>query len=111
MVCYGQFCASDVAAVVRPVTSAARCFRPNRGLADNSVSKVIDAILRAEVVIIDELGFTRLDLVGANHLFRLVSAAYETRSLSTHTGEPRRSSSCCSNPHITSRHFGARVRS
>ena len=52
-----------------------------RGLADNTVSKVIDAILRAEVVVIDELGFTPLDLVGANHLFRLVSAAYETRSL------------------------------
>jgi DNA replication protein DnaC len=43
------------------------------GLADNTVSKVIDAILRAEVVVIDELGFTPLDLVGANHLFRLVS--------------------------------------
>ena len=27
-----------------------------RGLADNTVSKVIDAILRAEVVIIDKLG-------------------------------------------------------
>ena len=52
-----------------------------RGLADNTVSKVIDSILRAELVVIDELGFTPLDLVGANHLFRLVSAAYETRSL------------------------------
>ena len=52
-----------------------------RGLADNTVSKVVDAVLRAEVVVIDELGFTPLDLVGANHLFRLVSAAYETRSL------------------------------
>jgi DNA replication protein DnaC len=52
-----------------------------RGLADNTVSKVIDAMLRAELVVIDELWFTPLDLVGANHLFRLVSAAYETRSL------------------------------
>ncbi len=52
-----------------------------RGLADNTVSKVIDGILRAELLVIDELGFTPLDLVGANHLFRLVSAAYETRSL------------------------------
>ena len=52
-----------------------------RGLANNTVSKVIDAIVRAELVVIDELGFTPLDLVGANHLFRLVSAAYETRSL------------------------------
>jgi DNA replication protein DnaC len=52
-----------------------------RGLADNTVSKVVDGLLRADLVIIDELGFTPLDLVGANHLFRLVSAAYETRSL------------------------------
>jgi DNA replication protein DnaC len=29
-----------------------------RGLADNTVSKVIDAILRAEVVVIDELGLS-----------------------------------------------------
>jgi DNA replication protein DnaC len=47
-----------------------------RGLADNTVSKVIDAILRAEVIVIDELGFTPLDLVGANHLFRLVAPSY-----------------------------------
>ena len=38
-------------------------------------------MLRAELVVIDELGFTPLDLIGANHLFRLVSDAYETRSL------------------------------
>jgi DNA replication protein DnaC len=52
-----------------------------RGLADNSVGRVIDSILRAEVVVIDELGFSPLDSVAANHLFRLVAAAYETRSL------------------------------
>jgi DNA replication protein DnaC len=52
-----------------------------RGLADNSVGKVIDGILRADLVVIDELGFSPLDPVAANHLFRLVSAAYETRSL------------------------------
>ncbi len=32
-------------------------------------------------MVIDELGFTPFDLVGANHPFRLVSAAYETRTL------------------------------
>jgi DNA replication protein DnaC len=52
-----------------------------RGLADNTVGRVIDAILRADLVIIDELGFSTLDAVAANHLFRLVAAAYETRSL------------------------------
>lgn len=52
-----------------------------RGLADNSVGRVIDSILRADLVVVDELGFSALDSVAANHLFRLVAAAYETRSL------------------------------
>lgn len=52
-----------------------------RGLADNSVGRVIDSLLRADLVVIDELGFSPLDAVAANHLFRLVAAAYETRSL------------------------------
>ena len=52
-----------------------------RGLADNSVAKVIDTILRADLVIIDELGFAPLDLVGTQLLFRFVAAAYERRSL------------------------------
>jgi DNA replication protein DnaC len=52
-----------------------------RGLADNSVGRVIDSILRADLVVLDELGFSPLDAVAANHLFRLVAAAYETRSL------------------------------
>ena len=52
-----------------------------RGLADNSVGRVIDSILRAELVVVDELGFSPLDPIAANHLFRLVAAAYETRSL------------------------------
>jgi len=53
-----------------------------RGLADNSVGRVIDSILRrTELVVIDELGFSPLDSVAANHLFRFVATAYETRSL------------------------------
>jgi len=52
-----------------------------RDMADNSVSRVIDGILRADLVVVDGLGFSPLDPVAANHLFRLVSAAYETRSL------------------------------
>lgn len=53
-----------------------------RGLADNSVGKVIDAILRrSDLVVVDELGFSPLDSVAANHLFRFVATAYETRSL------------------------------
>lgn len=52
-----------------------------RGLADNSVGRVIESILRAEFVIIDELGFAPLDHTGAELLFRFVAAAYERRSL------------------------------
>jgi DNA replication protein DnaC len=52
-----------------------------RGLADNSVAKIIDSVLRAELVIVDELGFAPLDLAGTQLLFRFVAAAYERRSL------------------------------
>jgi DNA replication protein DnaC len=52
-----------------------------RGLADNSVGRVIEAILRADLVIVDELGFAPLDDVGTQLLFRFVAAAYERRSL------------------------------
>ena len=52
-----------------------------RGLADNSVGRVIEQLLRADFVVIDELGFAPLDDVGEQLLFRFVSAAYEHRSL------------------------------
>ena len=52
-----------------------------RGLADNWVAKIIDSLLRAELVIVDELGFAPLDLAGTQLPFRFVAAAYERRSL------------------------------
>ena len=52
-----------------------------RGLADNSVAKIIDGLLRADLVIVDELGFAPLDLAGTQLLFRFAAAAYERRSL------------------------------
>jgi DNA replication protein DnaC len=52
-----------------------------RGLADNSVGRVIEAILKADLVLIDEIGFAPLDDTGAQLLFRFVAAAYERRSL------------------------------
>ena len=52
-----------------------------RGLADNSVGKTIENILRSEFIICDELGFAPLDDTGAQLLFRFVAAAYERRSL------------------------------
>jgi DNA replication protein DnaC len=52
-----------------------------RGLADNTVGKVIDQLLRADLVLVDELGFAPLDETGCQLLFRFVAAAYERRSL------------------------------
>lgn len=52
-----------------------------RGLADNSVGRVIESLLRAEFVIVDELGFAPLDEMGTQLLFRFVAAPYERRSL------------------------------
>ena len=52
-----------------------------RGLADNSVGRVIEGLLRADLVIVDELGFAPLDDAGTQLLFRFVAAAYERRSL------------------------------
>jgi DNA replication protein DnaC len=52
-----------------------------RGLADNTVGKIIDTLLRADLVIIYEIGFAPLDDTSTQLLFRLVAAAYERRSL------------------------------
>jgi len=52
-----------------------------RGLADNSAGRVIENLLRNDLILIDEVGFAPLDDAGAQLLFRLVSAAYERRSL------------------------------
>jgi DNA replication protein DnaC len=52
-----------------------------RALADNSVGKTITQILRADLILIDEIGFAPMDATGAELFFRLVAAAYERRSL------------------------------
>ncbi len=52
-----------------------------RGLAENSVGRVIENLLRDDVVLVDELGFAPLDDTGAQLLFRFIAAAYERRSL------------------------------
>ena len=52
-----------------------------RALADNSVGRTIDTLLRNELIICDELGFAPLDDTGAQLLFRFVAAADERRSL------------------------------
>ena len=52
-----------------------------RGLADNSVGRVIDTLLRHDLIICDEMGFAPLDDTGAQLLFRFIAAAYERRAL------------------------------
>ncbi|MBI4939654.1 MAG: ATP-binding protein [Actinobacteria bacterium] len=52
-----------------------------RALADNSVGRVIETLLRNDVVLVDELGFAPLDDTGTQLLVRFIAAAYERRSL------------------------------
>lgn len=66
---------------VRYLTAADLVDTLYRGLADNSVGRVIDTLLRNDVVLVDEVGFAPLDAVGTQLLFRFVAAAYERRAL------------------------------
>ena len=66
---------------VRYFTAAELVETLYRGLADNSVGRVIDTLLRNDLILVDELGFAPLDDTGAQLLFRFVAAAYERRSL------------------------------
>lgn len=66
---------------VRYFAAAALVETLYRGLADNSVGRLIEGLLRADLVIVDDLGFAPLDDVGSQLLFRFVAAAYERRSL------------------------------
>ena len=66
---------------VRYFAAAALVETLYRGLADNSVGRLIEGLLRADLVIVDDLGFAPLDDTGAQLLFRFVAAAYERRSL------------------------------
>jgi DNA replication protein DnaC len=66
---------------VRYFTAAELVETLYRALADNSVGKMIEALLRSDLIICDELGFAPLDDTGAQLLFRFIAAAYERRSL------------------------------
>jgi DNA replication protein DnaC len=66
---------------VRYLTAAELAETLYRGLADNSVGKIIETLLRNDLIIIDEVGFAPLDDTGTQLLFRVVAAAYERRSL------------------------------
>ena len=47
--------------------------------------KLIERLLRNDFIVIDDLGFTALDRVAADHLFRFIAAAYEQRSVAITT--------------------------
>jgi len=66
---------------VRYLTAAELVETLYRGIADNSVGRVIDSLLRNDVVLVDEVGFAPLDATGTQLLFRFVAAAYERRAL------------------------------
>jgi len=66
---------------VRYFTAAELTETLYRGMADNSVGRVIENLLRNDLILAGEIGFAPLDDTGAQLLFRLVSAAYERRSL------------------------------
>ena len=73
--------AVDIGKRVRYFTAAELVETLYRGLADNSVGRVIEQILRADLILIDEIGFAPLDPTGAQLFFRLIAGAYERRSL------------------------------
>jgi DNA replication protein DnaC len=66
---------------VRYFTAADLAGTLYRGLAGNSAGKVIEQLLRNDLILVDEVGFAPLDDTAAQLLFRLVSAAYERRAL------------------------------
>jgi DNA replication protein DnaC len=66
---------------VRYLTAAELVEQLYRGVADNSVGRVIDTLLRNDLIIVDEVGFAPLDDTGTQLLFRFVAAAYERRAL------------------------------
>jgi hypothetical protein len=65
---------------VRYLTAAELVEQLYRGVADNSVGRVIDTLLRHDLVIADEIGFAPLDDTGTQLPFRFVAAAYERRA-------------------------------
>ena len=69
----------------------------HRGLADNSVGRVIEQILRADLILIDEIGFAPMDDTGVTavlpHRRRRLRAPCARRS--GHTGPSRSGDASC----------------
>ena len=73
---------------VRYLTAAELVERLFSGLADNTVGRTIDTLLRHHYVILDELGFAPLDPTGSQLLFRFIAAAYEGRAIGLASHHP-----------------------
>jgi len=50
-------------------------------LADGSLPQYMRSLLRNQLIILDEVGYLTLDKTASDHLFQLVSKAYENVSL------------------------------
>uniref|UniRef100_UPI0038601D12 ATP-binding protein n=1 Tax=Geochorda subterranea TaxID=3109564 RepID=UPI0038601D12 len=50
-------------------------------LADGSTAQKLKAILSHDLIILDELGYLKMDATASDYLFQLVAKAYERRSL------------------------------
>jgi len=46
-------------------------------LADNSLDRKINNILKNDLIILDELGYVSMDETASDHIFQLVTKAYE----------------------------------
>jgi DNA replication protein DnaC len=82
----------------KPACAATACSLPpfskhlasrlSAALADLSVDKVIKPLVDADLVILDELGFTPLGKTFADHIFRVVSERYERGSVIITSNKP-----------------------
>ena len=50
-------------------------------LADGSLAQYMRSLLRNDLIILDEVGYLTLDKTASDHLFQLISRAYENISL------------------------------
>jgi DNA replication protein DnaC len=64
---------------------AAQC---SAALADLSIDRVIERYLAVDLIVLDELGFTPLNKVVADHIFRIVSERYERGSIIITSNKP-----------------------
>ena len=54
---------------------------PRAHRSDDSVSRVVARILRADLIVVDDIGLLEVGADAAEGLYRLVDAAYEKRSI------------------------------